>query len=205
MRLSSGEVLLGGVVGLGWWLVVDGEDGGRRVVDGPFPDRTEASWALATEDFAEGTRPSYGIRHADGTFTRRPSPQDHAWLAEIEEQLERLPAGWDAGLDEDDPLITLVVELTAVLSETGLPLHDPAAARGGVALSPEPALGGVLVTWRQHDRMSVDHVYGVEADLVVQEAMTRALADVLELRGFAVDPFGDGAGHLVRPAWAARQ
>ncbi len=200
MRLSSGEVLLGGVVGLGWWLVTDGEDGGRRVVDGPFPDRTEASWAASVQGHGEGTRPAYGIRHADGTFTRRPSPQDHAWLAEIEEQLERLPAGWDAGLEEDDPLVTLVVELTAVLSETGLPLHDPQADRGGACLSPEPGLGGVLVTWRQHDRMSVDQVYGVESDLLVQEAMSRAVADVLELRGFVIERFGDGGSYLVTPA-----
>ena len=32
----------------------------------------------------------------------------------------------------------------------------------------------------------------------VQQVMNRALADVLWLRGFAVDAFGDASGHVVR-------
>jgi hypothetical protein len=30
--------------------------------------------------------------------------------------------------------------------------------------------------------------------------MNRALAEVLQLRGFVVDPFAGGSGHVVRPA-----
>ena len=73
-------------------------------------------------------RPVYGIRRADGGLTRQPSPQDWAWLAHLGEQLERLPDEWDAVLSDEDPLTTLVVEVTAALSEAGLPLHDDAGA-----------------------------------------------------------------------------
>ena len=110
---------------------------------------------------------------------------------------------WDAVLSDEDPLTTLVVEVTAALSEAGLPLHDdggPASEAGGACLIPEPDLGGIVVTWRQHDRMSVDQVHGAVADAVVQQAMNRALAEVLAARGFVVDAFGGASGHVVRPA-----
>jgi hypothetical protein len=202
--LSGGDVLLGGVVGAGWWLVVDAEDRPGRIVAGPFPDRGEAGWAAgAYEDGGpEGLRPVYGIRRADGVLQCRPSPQDWTWLAHLGEQLDRLPADWDAELPDDDPVTTLVVEVTAALSEAGLPLHDSAGAGGGVGgvcLTPEPGLGGIVVTWRQHDRMSIEQVHGAAADGMVQQVMNRALADVLQLRGFAVDAFGGASGHLVRP------
>ncbi len=48
--------------------------------------------------------------------------------------------------------------------------------------------------------MSVDQVHGVAADFVVQQAMNRALAEVLTARGFVVDAFGGASGHVVRPA-----
>ena len=104
-------------------------------------------------------------------------------------------------LSEEDPLTTLVVEVTAALSEAGLLLHDTVgSAVGGACLTPEPALGGVVVTWRQHDRMSVDQVHGATADALVQEVLNRTLADVLRLRGFTVDAFGGASGHVVRLA-----
>jgi hypothetical protein len=201
--LSSSEVLLGGVVREGWWLVVDEEDGPGRIVAGPFPDRAEAGWAAGVHEHVvpEGVRPVYGIRREDGVLTCRPSPQDRAWLAHLGEQLDRLPGDWDAGLSDDHPVTTLVVEVAAALSEAGLPLHDSTGAgsdAGGVCLTPEPGLGGVVVTWRQHDRMSVDQVHGAAADAMVQQVMNRALADVLRLRGFAVDAFGGASGHVVR-------
>jgi hypothetical protein len=46
----------------------------------------------------------------------------------------------------------------------------------------------------------VDQVHGAAVDAVVQQVMNRALADVLALRGFAVDPFGGASGHVVRAA-----
>jgi hypothetical protein len=187
----------------GWWLVDDEVDGPGRIVAGPFPDRAEAGWAAATDEHGalEDVRPVYGFRRADGGLTRRPSPQDRTWLAHLGEQLDRLPDDWDAGLSEDDPFATLVVEVTAALAEAGLPVRDPSGADrevGGVCLTPEPVLGGIVVSWRQHDRISVDQVHGAEADAVVQQVMNRALADVLVVRGFVVDAFGGASGHVVR-------
>ncbi|MGK5169856.1 hypothetical protein [Geodermatophilus sp. CPCC 205761] len=200
--LSSGEVLLGGAIRQGWWLVVD-DDGADRILAGPFSDRAEAGWAAGPEGH-DGARPVYGVRRADGVLARRPSPQDWAWLAHLGGQLDRLPEDWDADLSDDDPLTTLVVEIAAVLAEAGLPLHDAGGSEGaigGACLVLEPALGGVVVGWRQHDRVSVDQVHGAAADAMVQQVMNRALGDVLRLRGFAVESFGDTGGAVVR--WAA--
>jgi hypothetical protein len=201
--VSSNDVLLGGEVCRGWWLVVDEVNGPGRIVAGPFPERSDAQWAGAYEHGCDAARPVYGIRRTDGGLTRQPSPQDWAWLTHLGEQLERLPSDWDAVLSDEDPLTTLVVEVTAALSEAGLPLHDDGgavSAAGGACLIPEPDLGGIVVTWRQHDRMSVDQVHGAVADAVVQYAMNRALAEVLAARGFVVDAFGGASGHVVRAA-----
>jgi hypothetical protein len=201
--LSSSELLVDGGFRQGWWLVVDEEDGPARIVAGPFEDRAEAGWAAGDPGLrsADAARPVYGIRRPDGVLNRRPSPQDWAWLAHLAEQLERLPEDWADELSEEDPLTTLVVEVTAALSEAGLLLHDTAGgAVGGACLTPEPALGGIVVTWRQHDRMSVDQVHGASADALVQDVLNRTLADVLRLRGFTVDAFGGASGHVVRLA-----
>jgi hypothetical protein len=198
--LSSSEVLVGDKVGSGWWLVVE-DDGQGRIVAGPFPDRAEARWAAALGP--EGARPVYGVRRPDGVLVRKPSPQDWAWLAHLGEQLERLPDDWATVLSDDDPLTTLVVEVTAALAEAGLPLHDsagPGDEIGGACLIPQPELSGIVVTWRQHDRMSVDRAHGATADALVQQVMNRALAEVLAARGFVVDAFGGASGHVVRPA-----
>ena len=196
-------MVLDDVARQGWWLVVDGEDGGDRVLAGPFADRADAGWAAGGRGAAalEDAWPVYGVCHADGSLARRPSPQDWAWLAHLGEQLDRLPEEWDAVLSDEDPLTTLVVEVTAALAEAGLPLHDsagPGAEIGGACLIPEPGLGGILVTWRQHDRTSVDQVHGAGADAAIQLAMNRALAEVLTVRGFEVLPVGGGSGHVVR-------
>lgn len=198
--LSSSEVLVGARTGQGWWLVAD-DDGQGRIVAGPFPDRAEARWAAALGP--AGARPVYGFRRADGGLTRKPSPQDWAWLAHLGEQLERLPDDWATVLSDDDPLTTLVVEVTAALAEAGLPLHDsagPGDEAGGACLIPQPDLGGIVVTWRQHDRMSVDRVHGATPDALVQQVMNRAVAEVLAARGFRVGAFGGASGHLVHPA-----
>ena len=159
--------------------------------------------AASTATTRRSVRPVYGFRREDGSLNRRPSPQDWAWLAHLGEQLERLPEDWDAILSDDDPLTTLVVEVTASLAEAGLPLYDATGAGseiGGACLTPQPELGVIVVTWRQHDRMSVDQVHGATADALVQQVMNRALADVLDARGFVVDPFGGASGHVVYPA-----
>lgn len=200
--VSSSEVVLGSVVCQGWWLVVDEDDRPGRVVAGPFPDRAEAGWASGAGE-AEAARPVYGVRRADGGLERRPSPQDWAWLAHLGDQLDRLPEDWDAGLPDDDPLGTLVVEVAAALAEAGLPLYDTdgaGSALGGACLTPERGLHGLVVSWRQHDRMSVDQAHGAAADSQVQRVMNRALADVLALRGFEVQSLGGAGGHVVRSA-----
>ncbi len=198
---SSNEVVLDGAVCPGWWVVVD-EDGPGRILAGPFVDRVEASWAAAAyvDRGIERVRSLHGIRRTDGVLGR-PSPQDRTWLAHMGEQLDRLSEDWDAALSDDDPLVTLVVEVAATLAEAGLPLHDSRGAGsevGGVCLTPEAGLDGIVVSWRQHDRMCVDQIHGAAAHALVQQAMNRALADVLALRGFAVHGFGDSNGHVVR-------
>ena len=110
-----------------------------------------------------------------------------------------VPEDWAPLLAEEDPLTTLVVEVTAALSEAGLPLHDApgtGGALGGACLTTTPDLDGVVVAWRQHDRMSVDQVHGAAPDAAVQQAMNRALAEVLTARGFA--PAAWGAAVVVR-------
>src|SRR4051812_50223048 len=103
--LSSSDVLLDGVVRQGWWLVADEDDGPSRIVAGPFLDRAEAGWAAGADRHGgfDGVRPDYGIRRADGTLNRRPSPQDWAGLAHLSEPLERLPAAWGAGVGRGEP------------------------------------------------------------------------------------------------------
>ncbi len=204
--LRSSEVRLDGEARLGWWLVSEDGSGPGRLVDGPFPDRSGAAWAAAGHEVDEGSslRPVYGLRRPDGGLHRRPSPQELAWLSHLGEQLDRLPEDWDAALADEDPLATLVVEVTAALTEAGLRIWDAAgtgAALGGACLSAEPGLDGVVVGWRQHDRMSVEQVHGLVADISIQAVMNRALADVLWLRGLDVTPLGgDAGGHVVRYA-----
>jgi len=192
----------GGAPVSGWWLV--GESG-RDVVAGPFPDRMDADWA-ALAGGQEATA-VYGVRGADGRVVRRPSPDERVWLDELGQQLDRLPEDWDELLTDVDELTTLVVEAAAALVEAGLPLHDCAndGVSGGVCLTPHPERHGVLVSWRQHDRMSIEQVRGPSADAAVQHLMNGAVADVLIELGFLVEPFGTTGCHLVSaaPRWEA--
>jgi hypothetical protein len=67
-------------------------------------------------------------------------------------------------------------------------------------LAPEPGLGlgGIVVTWRQHDRMSADRVHGAKADDLVHDVMNGALAKALRTHGYVVDAFGGGSGRTGR-------
>jgi hypothetical protein len=202
------ELSVGAALAPGWFLVRAPEQGGDRplVVAGPFPDRAEADWSALGQglDLAVGVRAMYGTSRADGTLARGTSPQELAWLAHLGEQLDRLGDDWDDVLSDTDPLTTLVVELTAALVEAGLVVHDCAGRgegapeAGGVCLTPAPDRTGVVVTWRQHDRMSVEQVRGAATGTAVQEAMNGAVAEVLAVLGYPVEPFGGGAGLLVR-------
>jgi len=178
--------------GPGWWLV----DEWGQALAGPFADRIDADWAA----FADGLPAvsAYGKRSADGGVALRPSPEERAWLSELGDQLDRLPADWDELLTDTDPLTTLLVEVAAALVESGLPLHDPQGdPTGGVCLLPEPESRGVLVSWRAHDRMSVHHVRGAAAGATVEQSMNVVVADLLANLGFVVEPFGASGSSVV--------
>ncbi|MEX5718750.1 hypothetical protein [Geodermatophilus maliterrae] len=200
----AGRRIAGGNGTTAWWLVDGSEDRpGQHAVAGPFAGRTDAVWTGLAAGLDGSVRALHGTLRADGTVVRRMSAQDSAWLAHLGEQLDRLPGDWDADLADDDPLVTLLVDVTAVLAESGLPLWDatgPGGALGGVCLSAEPGLDGVVVGWRQHDRMSADQVHGADVDVDVQQVLNAALADVLCVRGFDVAFLGGAAsGCVVRP------
>ncbi|MGY1828514.1 hypothetical protein [Blastococcus sp. SYSU DS0541] len=179
--------------GHGWWLV----DEAAQVLAGPFEDRIDADWAALAGGLAAVS--VFGAPRAGGGIAPRPSPADRAWLAELGDQLDRLPEDWDALLTDTDPLTTLVVEVAAALVEAGLPLHDAAGAGtgGGVCLVPEAASCGVLVSWRTHDRMGVQRSRGDAALEAVQEVMDAALADTLAELGFVVQTYGASGIPLV--------
>ncbi|RBY97370.1 hypothetical protein DQ237_05940 [Blastococcus sp. TF02-8] len=180
----------------GWWLV----DGPGAPLAGPFDDAVDADWAAFSLGLPESARTVYGAQREDGGVARRQSPAERAWLAELGDQLDRLPEEWTELISDDDPLTTLAVDVTAALLEAGLPLHDgdgEACMSGGACLSPRPELGGLVVAWRQHDRMSVQQVRGADADEAVQRAMTTAVGTVLQQLGFAVEPYGSTGGLLV--------
>ena len=177
---------------VGWWLA----DATGRPLAGPFADRVEADWAALAGGLEEFGSVVHAVRRSDGTLARRSSPQELAWLTELGAQLDRLGEDWDPLLSDSDALTTLVVEVTAALVEAGLPLHDgsataPAAPTAGVCLTPDPTATGILVSWRQHDRMSVQQVRGAEADAAVQATMNAAVACVLAELDFEVEQFGD--------------
>jgi hypothetical protein len=185
-----------------WWLVEEqSEQSGSAAVAGPFDDRLEADWVLLAHGLADTTRVVYGSQRADGTVVRRQLPAERAWLADLGEQLDRLGDDWDELVSDDDALTTLVVEVAAALVEAGLPLHDcnGGGTAGGVCLSPGPALAGVLVTWHQHDRMSVQQVRGAAVEAVVQRTMNTAIAELLRATGFEVEPFGSSDCWMVTP------
>jgi S-adenosylmethionine/arginine decarboxylase-like enzyme len=200
----AGKLAGGGGATAGWWLVcpIDDEPGAAaEIVAGPFPDRLEADWAALSGGLEAVA--VYGARGAGQRLVLRPAPQDRAWLGALSEQLDRLAGDWDELLTDDDELTTLVVEIAAALVEAGMELHDcdgqdaAGGGAGGVCLTPEPASNGILVSWRPHDRMSVEQVRGGYLDAAVQEAMNAALAEVLAVLGFAVEPFGATGCHLV--------
>jgi hypothetical protein len=183
-----------------WWLVAQVPDGvGEMVVAGPFADRIEAEWAALADGAAPGARAVHGVQRGDGRVLRRQLPEERAWLSELGDQLDRLPEEWDSPLIDEDALVTLVVEVASALVESGLSLHDCAgdAPAGGVCLSPEPTRPGIVVSWHQHERMSVGQFHGREAFAAVQRTMNTAVADTLRQLGFAVEPFGSTGCCLV--------
>ncbi|MFW3169867.1 hypothetical protein [Geodermatophilus sp. CPCC 206100] len=189
----------------GWWLVDEcAEQPGARIVAGPFGDSIDAEWAALANGLADTTRAVYGQQRADGALVGRQTPDERAWLAELDAHLDRLPEDWDALLSDTDALTTLVVEVGAALVEAGLPLHDCSGrgadgAAGGVCLTPDVANFGVLVSWHAHDRLSVHQARGAAADAAVTRTLGAAVADVLVQLGFAVEAMGPGPCYRVTP------
>jgi hypothetical protein len=178
--------------GPSWWLV----DDEAVVLAGPFADRIDADWAALSGDLPAVS--VFGARRHDGTVAVRPSPEERAWLMDLGNQLDRLPVEWDELLTDTDPLTTLVVEVAAALVEAGLSLHDPeGSAAGGVCLMPELAAQGVVVSWRAHERMAVQHARGGAAAATVRQSMNATIADVLANLGFVVEPFDASGSSLV--------
>jgi hypothetical protein len=182
---------------VGWWLVVESDDEPAEsgaIVGGPFLDQVEADWAVLTSDLPVSvrTRVVHGRRRADGALVPQSSPEERAWVGELEQQLDRLSDDWDELITDGDALTTLVVEVAAALLEVGLPLYDGQAGSGsgGVCLTPAPGHRGVLATWRQHNWMSVQRTRGLEADMAVSQTMNAAVAHVLADMDFLVEPFG---------------
>ena len=70
--------------------LVAGRRGGLHVVAGPFADRIDADWAALSAGMPAVS--VHGKRTADGSVAQRPSPEEQAWLGELGEQLDRLPA-----------------------------------------------------------------------------------------------------------------
>lgn len=191
----------GGGVGsvTGWWLVAaTAGEPEERVVAGPFPDRMEAEWAAMSDGLA--AVPVHGAHSPGRGLVRKPCPQDRAWLEELGTHLDRLTDDWDELVSDSDPLTTLVVELTAVLVESGVSLRDGTgqSPAGGVCLTPVPSAGGILLSWQPHDRMSMHRVRGAAVDTAVQSTLNAAVADLLAQLGFTVEPFGATGCHLVR-------
>jgi hypothetical protein len=170
-----------------WWLV---DESGTTVVAGPFADAIEADWVALAGQLPDPVRAAYGVPGPDGCLVPRQLPQEREWLAHLSSQLDLLGEAWDGVSSDGDALTTLLVEVTAALVEAGLPLHDRSSSSGGVCLEPAPDGGGVLVSWRQHDRMSVEQVRGAAVDAAVQRTMTAAVADVLTQMAFEVSQFG---------------
>jgi hypothetical protein len=107
----------------------------------------------------------------------------------------------------DDPRAALARDLPQALTEAGFSLHQcaqrhPLYRLGGVCLLPvggDHAPGaepGIVVSWTTHNLLSLDWARGCE-HRGVQDAMNRALAEVLAALGYEVGSFGTGGATIV--------
>lgn len=193
--------------GPAWWLVDDAD----RVLSGPYADQGEAVWATGPLGLGGdigggiggiGGTPAFGVRRGSGRLARRPSPEDHAWLADLSGELERVGEEWDPLVDDASSLVGLLCQLGASLVEVGLPLHDcggrtATRSRGGVCLTPSPLQDGVVVAWSQHARTTRQAPRSPETERWLQETMNRTVTSLLIGLGFTTAPFGDATAALV--------
>lgn len=150
-------------------------------------------------------------RAADGNLgNERPDLGPARALAEREEFADarsRLADSHGYSLRANDLLMPLASALAQSLTEAGFTLHHCLRSHslyrlGGVCLLPvrrslDPGGdGGVVVSWTTHDLLGHDwDRWGEYRDVI--EAMSRALALVLDALGYEVRPFGPGGASLV--------
>ena len=117
---------------------------------------------------------------------------------DLPRHLRRLSDGYGDRLTSLYPQTQLITELARSPVSAGFELHDCAARNrtGGVCLTPSTAVAGVIVTWTVHDVLAYDHARSAE-NIDVHEIMNYALADVLRVQGWVVEPFGEASAHRV--------
>jgi hypothetical protein len=123
---------------------------------------------------------------------------DAGFEEDLPKHLRRLSDGYGNRLTSLYPQGYLIDEVTRSLVSAGVELHDCAARNrtGGVCLTPSTAVAGVIVTWTVHDVLAYDHARCAE-NVDVHEIMNYALADVLRVQGWVVEPFGEASAHRV--------
>jgi hypothetical protein len=150
-------------------------------------------------------------------------PEGDGWLADAQPDLGPMREAAERGeladavaclagpsgfrLRADEALAPLAREVARALTLAGFTVHhcvqaDPLYRLGGVCVLPVAAWGsaggqaGVAVSWTTHSLLSLDwERWGEYRGL--QDAMNPALAGVLDVLGFCVQPFGQGGASLV--------
>lgn len=117
---------------------------------------------------------------------------------DLHPQLQRLSDGRGHRLFGSGNTIHLLTDLVRTLVTAGLTIHDCAddQSTGGVCLTPHPRSGRVTASWATHRVMPRDATMAT-AYCDTYDAMTEALAAVLEADGWTVRPTPDGEGVVV--------
>lgn len=117
---------------------------------------------------------------------------------DLHPQLQRLSDGHGHRLFGSGTTIHVLTDLVRTLVTAGLSIHDCAddQSTGGVCLTPQPGSGEVAASWSTHRVMPRDATMAT-AYLDTYEAMTDAVAAVLEADGWSVRRTPDGEGVIV--------
>jgi hypothetical protein len=156
---------------------------------------------------------TYQLRRGDAENSCLGEPPDLGPLRvvaereELAEAASRLGDGFVRPMTADDPLVSLARDVAHALTEAGFTLHHcnpghPLYRLGGVCLllvarGYDPnGTGGVVVSWTTHNLLSLDWDRWNEYR-GTQEVMNSALAEVLDVLGYARSPFGQGGAWIV--------
>ena len=131
---------------------------------------------------------------------------DAGFEEDLPKHLRRLSDGYGNRLTSLYPQGHLIDEVARSLVSAGFQLHGCAARNrtGGVCLTPSTAVAGVIVTWTVHDVLAYDDARYAE-NVDVHEIMNYALADVLRVQGWVVEPFGEASAHCVTSRASTRR